>query len=94
MRVMEEFIQEQGLEEELEERMIDETGNTNFWLGHIDYMDEDSEQEDPEAALRQEQADKSAFVEAVAGVLQCSKMAADLERKSLMLEDVLSQQLR
>ena len=108
MRVMEEFIQERGLEEELEQRMIDETGNTNFWLGHIDYMDEDSEQEDPEAALRQEnaalrqenaalrqeQADKSAFAEAVAGVLQCSKMAADLERKSLMLEDVLSQQLR
>ena len=81
--------------------MIDETGNTYFWLGHIDYMDEDSEQEDPEAALRQELAalrqelaDKSAFVEAAAGVLQCSKMAADLERKSLMLEDVLSQQLR
>ena len=94
MRVMEEFIQERGLEEELEQRMIDETGNTNFWLGHIDYMDEDSEQEDPEAALRQEQADKSAFAEAAAGVLQCSKMAADLERKSLMLEDVLSQQLR
>ena len=94
MRVMDDIIQEQGLEEELEERMIDETGNTNFWLGHIDYMDEDSEQEDPEAALRQEQADKSAFVEAAAGALQYSKMAADLERKSLMLEDVLSQQLR
>ena len=94
MRVIDEFIQEQGLEEELEERMIDETGNTNFWLGHIDYMDEDSEQEDPEAALRQELADKSAFVEAAAGVLQYSKMAADLEHARLMLEDVRSQQLR
>ena len=94
MRVMEEFIQERGLEEELEQRMIDETGNTNFWLGHIDYMDEDSEQEDPEAALRQELADKSAFVEAAAGVLQYSKMAADLEHARLMLEDVRSQQLR
>ena len=94
MRVMDDIIQEQGLGEELEERMIDETGNVNFCLEHIDYMDEDSEQEDPEAALRQELADKNAFVEAVAGVLQCSKMAADLERKSLMLEDVLSQQLR
>ena len=94
MRVMEDIIQEQGLEEELEDRMIDETGNTYFWLGHIDYMDEDSEQEDPEAALRQELADKNAFVEAAAGVLQCSKMAADLEHARLMLEDVRSQQLR
>ena len=94
MRVIDEFIQEQGLEEELEDRMIDETGNTNFWLGHIDYMDEDSEQEDPEAALRQELADKNAFVEAAAGVLQYSKMAADLEHARLMLEDVRSQQLR
>ena len=91
---MEDIIQEQGLEEELEERMIDETGNVNFCLEHIDYMDEDSEQEDPEAAGRQELVDKSAFVEAAAGVLQCSKMATDLERKSLMLEDVRSQQLR
>ena len=108
MRVMDDIIQEEGLGGELEERMIDETGNVNFCLEHIDYMDEDSEQEDPEAALRQEnaalrqenaalrqeQADKSAFVEAAAGALQYSKMAADLERKSLMLEDVLSQQLR
>ena len=94
MRVMEEFIQERGLEEELEQRMIDETGNTNFWLGHIDYMDEDSEQEDPEAALRQELADKNAFVEAAAGVLQYSKMAADLEHARMILEDVRSEQLR
>ena len=94
MRVMEEFIQERGLEEELEQRMIDETGNTNFWLGHTDYMDEDSEQEDPEAALRQELADKNAFVEAAAGVLQYSKIAAHLEHARLMLEDVRSQQLR
>ena len=89
---MDDIIQEEGLEEELEERMVAETGNTNFWLGLNEIMDEGSDQEDPEAALRQQLADKSAFVEAATGVLQYSKMAADLEHARMMLEDVRSQQ--
>ena len=80
MRVMDELMREQGLEEELEERMEDETGNTNFWLGHCESMDEDSEQEDPEAALRLELADRIAFVEAATGALQYNKVSEDLER--------------
>ena len=52
MRIMDELIEENGLEEELEERLIDETGNTNFWLGEHESWDEGSDQEDPEAALR------------------------------------------
>ena len=59
------------------------------------------EQEDPAAALRQELAalrqdlaDKSAFVQAASCVLQYNKMAADLERARMMLEDARSQQLR
>ena len=105
MRVMDELMREQGLEEELEERMEDETGNTNFWLGHCESMDEDSEQEDPEAALRLELADteaalrleladRSAFVEAATGALQYIKVSEDLERARMMLEDVRSQQSR
>jgi hypothetical protein len=47
MRVMDVVIRDHGLAEELEERMVDETGNTNFWLGHQRKMDEDSDQEDP-----------------------------------------------
>ena len=94
MRVMDDIIQEEGLEEELEERLIAETGNTNFWLGLNEIMDRGSDQENPEAALRQQLADKSAFVEAATGVLQFNKMAADLERARMMLEDVRSEQLR
>ena len=57
-------------------------------------MDKDSDQEDPEAALRQELADRSAFFEAATGMLQYKKLAADLECARLMLADVCSQQLR
>ena len=89
---MDDLIRKEGLEEQLEERMVAETGNTNLWLGLNEIMDEDSEQEDPEAALRQQLADKSAFVEAATGVLQLNKMAADLEHARMMLEDARSQQ--
>ena len=104
MRVMEDLIQDHELDRELEERMIDQTGDTMFWLGHCEFMDEDSDQEDPEAALRreladqsalrQEQADQSAFVEAASGALQYRKVATDLERARMMLEDVCSRQLQ
>ena len=57
-------------------------------------MDEDSDQEDPQAVLHQELADQSAFVEAATGVLQYKKLAADLECARMMLADVRSQQLR
>ena len=103
MRVMQDLIEEHGLGRELEERLIDQTGN-NFHLADHDFMDEDSDQEDPEAALRreladqsalrQEQADQSAFVEAASGALQHRKIATDLERARMMLEDVRSRQLQ
>ena len=101
MRVMEQLCEEEGLDEELDDRMMYYTGNTTVFLGHCDIRDETSDHEDPEATLRdelaatrQELAEKSAFVEAVSGALQCSRVTLDLERKSMMLEDVLSQQLR
>ena len=50
---MSELIWEHGLDIELEERTIEETGNTGFWLGEDDdgpsAMDEGSDHEDPEA---------------------------------------------
>ena len=101
MRVMEQLVEEEGLDEELDDRMMYYTGNTTVFLGHCDIRDETSDHEDPEAtirdelaATRQELAEKSAFVEAVSGALQCNRVSLDLERKSMMLEDVLSQQLR
>ena len=94
---MDDLICEASLEEELEERMIARGAMPVFadvlW-GLDETMDEGSDEEDPEAALRQQLADKSAFVEAATGVLQFNKMAADLERARMMLEDVRSQQFR
>ena len=101
MRVMEQLCEEEGLDEELDDRMMYYTGNTTVFLGHCDIRDETSDHEDPEAtirdelaATRQELAEKSSFIEAVSGTLQCNRVTLDMERKSMVLEDVLSQQLR
>ena len=95
MRVMDDVIRDHGLAEELEERMVEETGNSNFWLGHQRKMDEDSDQEDPEAIakqrvkdLLQESKDKQSFVAAAQDTLACRAAATDLERARMQLEDM------
>ena len=95
MRVMDDVIEEHGLSPELEDRMIEDTGNTNFWLGHQSKMDGDSDQEDPEAVakqrvndLLQESKDKQAFVAAAQDTLACRAVATDLERARMQLEDM------
>ena len=101
MRVMDDVIDEHGLSPDLEGRLIDETGNTNFWLGEDTDMDEDSDQEDPEAVakqrandLLQESKDKQAFVAAAQDTLACRAVATDLERTRMQLEDLRAQMLR
>ncbi len=78
MRIMDDLICEHGLDEELEERLIEETGNVNFWRSDPEEMDEPSDTEDPEQqlrttvdALRAEAADQQAMVQAVQGALEC-----------------------
>ncbi len=108
MRVMDDLIADHNLGQELEDRLIEETGNTNFWLGEDsgqDSMDEDSDQEDPEAVLRQqvqdlrrEAADKKAFLEGAKMILEAPPrdraVVSDLERARMELEDFRSQALR
>ena len=101
MRIMNDIIEEHDLSDELEQRLIDETGNTNFWLGEDNDMDEDSDQEDPEAlatnkiiALLHENDDKQSLVEAVQGALSCRAMATDLDRARMQLEDLRAQMSR
>ena len=101
MRIMDDVIRDHGLAEELEERMVEETGNSNFWLGHQRKMDEDSDQEDPEAIakqrvkdLLQESKDKQAFVAAAQDTLACRAVATDLERARMQLEDLRAQMSR
>ncbi len=99
MRIMDDVIDHHGLAEELEERLVEETGNTNFCLG--EEMDEDSDQEDPQAvakqqvsALLQESSDRQAFAAAVKGALECRAVLTDMERARMQLEDLQSQVLR
>ena len=101
MRIMDGIIEENGLSSELEERLVDETGNTNFFLDADTEFDEDSDQEDPEAVakqrvndLLQESKDKQAFVAAAQDALACRAVATDLERARMQLEDLRAQALR
>ena len=101
MRIMDDIIDEHGLSSELEERLVDETGNTNFFLGEDTDMDEDSDQEDPEAVakqrandLLQESKDKQAFVAAAQDTLAGRAVATDLERARMQLEDLRAHALR
>jgi len=94
MRIMDDVIVDNGLEQELEHRLIEETGNTNFFLGLDEGLDEPSDAEDPEQklratvdSLRTEAADQSALVHAVQGALVCRAIATDLERARMRLED-------
>ena len=101
MRVMEELIDQHGLSEELDDLLIEHTGNTNFWLGDDSFLDEPSDTEDPEqtlraanAALRSAAADQSRLIETVQQALECGRMRADVEHARMALEDLQSRLLR
>ena len=100
MRIMDDVITDNNLGQELEDRLIDETGNTNFFLGIDTDMDEPSDVEDPEQQLRAtvdslsaEGVDQSAMVQAVQGALDCRGVTLHLERAVMELEDIRSRQL-
>ena len=101
MRIMDDMIFENGLQEELEDRLMRETGNVNFCLDQDASSDEPSDAEDPEdklratvAGLRAEAADQRSLVQAVQGALECRGVLLDLERARMELEDARSRQLR
>ena len=98
---MSEIIDEHGLPSEFEERLVDETGNTNFFLGDVPELDEDTDQEDPEAVARQrvsallkESEDKRAFVAAAQEELACRAAVTDMERARMQLEELRAHALR
>ena len=101
MRIMDDVIEDHGLAGELENRLVDETGNTNFWLGIDSEMDEDSDQYDPQAiaearasARLVQSDDKKSFIDAVQGALENRATATLLERSRMRLEDLLGQIMR
>ena len=101
MRVMDDLIVQHGLSEELDDVLIQQTGNTNWFLGLDAHLDETSDAEDPEQeqqatiqSLRSEATDQSTMVQAVQAALECRDMRLDLEHARMALEDMRSQQLR
>jgi hypothetical protein len=86
MRVMERLIMDEGLDEELGQRLA-EADAPNFWLSTDDEMDEGSDAEDPERALLEEQRDRRNMLQAVRGALECQTLRRDLERARMQLED-------
>lgn len=97
MRIMKGLIEDHDLSEELVERLIEETGNTNFHLGFDEGaggMDEGSDEEDPELELRKALDENNSFIEAVTGALENRAMATELERSRMQMEDFRAQLLR
>ena len=97
MRIMDDLIDDNDLHDELEERMVEETGNTGFWLGYDDGsegLDESSDKEDPEKTLRKEIDDKSHFLEAASSTLMLRQMTSEVERARMQMEDMRSHMSR
>ena len=72
-----------------------------FCLGFHKELDEDSDQEDPELALREALAksnealaEKSSFVEAATAILEARGHAIELERSRMQMEDFRAQLIR
>ena len=97
MLVMESFIEQHSLTEAYELEVMYETEQSVFWLGYddgVDGMDEESECEEPEAALhrenkelRQEATDQQAFISAIQDMSSYERIKLDLERARMRLED-------
>ena len=95
MRIMDDLINYFLLEDELEERIEEETGNSGFWLGYdSEGMDESSDKEDPEKTLRQDIDDKSHFLEAASSTLMLRQMTTEVERARMQMEDMRSHMSR
>ena len=73
------------------ETLIEETSDKGFWLGFNTDLDEDSDTEDPEIALREALSEKNSFVEAITTALELSRLQIELERSRMQMEDFRAQ---
>ena len=97
MRVMEDLLDEAGMTDEYRVQTMLELDNQPFCLGFDDGsggMDEQSDEEDPEVALRceneqlrREAADQQAFVAAVQDLRSHDVLRQENERLRMQLED-------
>ena len=95
MRIMDDLINDYDLQDELEECLLEESGNSGFWLGYdSEGMDESSDKEDPEKTLRKKIDDKSHFLEAASSTLVLRQMTTEVERARMQMEDMRSHMRR
>ena len=97
MRTMEDLIWDNDLQADLDLRMVYETGNTQFWLGHHAFMDGGSDASDQEEELRvenerlrREARESRALVDAAAAMAESEILRRDMERARMACEDVRS----
>ena len=103
LRIAEDILEENDLHEEYAERAAEETDGPDS-LAHLDFMDEGSDAEDPEAELRTENRllraeldDRDCtqqVIQLATASLDRGALVRDLERKSMFAEDLLSHDLR
>ena len=94
---MTDVLEANGLGEELQDTIVEATGNTGFYLGFdtgLDGLDEDSDQEDSELELRKEVLEKKSLIDAVTCARQNRGLATELERSRMQMEDFRSQLIR
>ena len=97
MRIMFDLIDAYGFEFELNERLLDETGNNGFWLGYGPHDLGSDEEEDPEENLREEVrelksqlTDRTALIQALTEHRrknELEKALLDMERARMKCED-------
>ena len=88
MRVMQDLIDAEELGEQLERDLAEAGIGTQFCLGDIPEMDEDSDEPDPEQGLRDEAKDQSNMVEAATAIAEAQQLRLDLERARMKAEDL------
>ena len=103
LRVAEEVLEENDLDDEYAECAAEEIDGP-YSLAHMDFMDEGSDAEDPEAALRTENRllraeldDRDCtqqVIELATASLDRGALVRDLERSRMFTEDLLSHALR
>ena len=81
MRIMDRLLHRNGLTDELEGDVIEETGITGYWLGHessFDELVEDTEKLEMQERLA-EKGDAVRFIQAINSGIKLQKVTAEME---------------
>ena len=92
MRVYEDTVKESGLYNRFVNKML-RTDAQDWCLVPDEELDENSDVEDPEAALRKDIRGTDVFVQAAQDALLAEALRRDYERKSMELEDLRSRRM-